>query len=97
MSALYGRKVWRLCCGGNGSVKLWGGANGTVAAWAPAAEPEIIVVVIGEHSREGSEVAAPIVRRIMDDYFRVARADWPEWWHELRYIPPEIPEGATGG
>ena len=84
-------------CGKTGTAQTNGFPHAWFAAWAPAAEPEIIVVVIGEHSREGSEVAAPIVRRIMDDYFGVARADWPAWWHELPYIPLEIPEGATGG
>ena len=84
-------------CGKTGTAQTNGYPHAWFAAWAPAAEPEIIVVVIGEHSREGSEVAAPIVRRIMDDYFGVARAGWPEWWSELPYIPLEIPEGATGG
>ncbi len=84
-------------CGKTGTAQTFGAPHAWFAAWAPAVEPEIVVVVIGEHSREGSEVAAPIVRRIMDDYFGVARAAWPTWWHELPYIPLEIPEGATGG
>lgn len=84
-------------CGKTGTAQTFGPPHAWFAAWAPAVEPEIIVVVIGEHSREGSEVAAPIVRRIMDDYFEVARAAWPDWWRELPYIPLEIPEGATGG
>jgi len=84
-------------CGKTGTAQAVGPPHAWFAAWAPAREPEIIVVVLVEHSREGSEVAAPIARRIMDDYFGVARAPWPSWWHEQPYIPVEIPEGGTGG
>ncbi len=85
-------------CGKTGTAQTGGRPpHAWFTAWAPAQEPEIIVVVLVEHSREGSEVAAPIVRRIMDDYFQVARAPWPEWWSELPYIPVEIPVGGTGG
>lgn len=39
------------------------------AAYAPAENPRIAVVVIGEHGGEGSKTAAPIVREIVDKYF----------------------------
>ena len=86
-------------CGKTGTAQTSGSGfpHAWFVAWAPAEEPEVIVVVLAEHSREGSEVAAPIVRRILDDYFGVERAPWPPWWRALPYIPVEIPEGATGG
>ncbi len=85
-------------CGKTGTAQTAGRPpHAWFTAWAPAQEPEIIVVVAVEHSREGSEVAAPIVRRIMDDYFQGLRAPWPEWWAEEPYVPVEIPVGGTGG
>jgi penicillin-binding protein 2 len=39
------------------------------AAWAPVAEPEIVVVVMVENAGDGSAVAAPIARDILDFYF----------------------------
>lgn len=41
------------------------------AGYAPADNPEIVVVVIVEHGGEGSKVAAPIFRKIIDGYFKV--------------------------
>ena len=48
------------------------------------------------YARRDNTDAMRVVRDPFD-YFGVARADWPAWWHELPYIPLEIPEGATGG
>jgi cell division protein FtsI/penicillin-binding protein 2 len=39
------------------------------AAYAPMREPEIAVVVMVENSGEGSGVAAPLVRDILEYYF----------------------------
>ena len=38
------------------------------------------------HSREGSEVVAPMIRRILDVYFGYPVAPFPEWWEEA-YVP----------
>lgn len=38
-------------------------------AWGPREEPEIVVALIVENAGEGSAVAAPLVRRIMEYYF----------------------------
>ena len=69
------------------------------AAYTPAEAPQIAIVVIVENSREGSEVAAPIVRRILEAYYGEIPAtqppDWwpPRWW-EGDYVPLESPGGA---
>lgn len=39
------------------------------AAWAPAENPEIIVVVLVENAGDGSAVAAPIAREILEFYY----------------------------
>lgn len=43
----------------------------TTAAGETIAEPEIAVVVLLENAGEGSEMAAPVVRRIMAEYYDV--------------------------
>ncbi len=51
-------------------------------AYAPQENPQIAVTVIVENSCEGSEVAAPITRRIMELYFPGLRQNfgWPPLW-----------------
>ena len=50
-----------------------GGANTKPHAWitlfAPAYNPEIIVTVLSEESGEGSNVAAPIAKKILESWF----------------------------
>ncbi len=70
---------------------------GWFVAYAPADDPQIAVAAMIEYGREGSETAAPIVRRILDAYFGAVQAPYPWWWSELPYIPLNIPEGSTGG
>jgi len=64
-------------------------------AFAPADDPQIAIAVIVANSREGSEVAAPIARRILDAYFNVPAAPFPRWWEEP-YVPLEAPAGVSG-
>ncbi len=45
-----------------------------------ASTPDIAVVVVVEHSGEGSYVAAPIVRRIVETYYGLPITAWPDWW-----------------
>ena len=71
--------------------------HGWFVAYAPADNPEVAVAVMVESSREGSETAAPIVRRILDAYFDAPQAPFPWWWSEEPYTPLQIPEGMTGG
>jgi penicillin-binding protein 2 len=65
-------------------------------AYAPADDPQIAIAVVVTNSREGSEVAAPIVRRVLDRYFDAPLADFPDWWQE-EYVPLEAPQGVSGG
>jgi len=71
--------------------------HGWFVAFAPADDPQIAVVAMVEHGREGSETAAPIVRRLLDAYFNVAPAPYPSWWSAFEYVTLPIPEGSTGG
>jgi hypothetical protein len=50
-----------------------------------------------EHGREGSETAAPIVRRVLDAYFSAPQAPYPTWWSTNEYVAMNIPAGSTGG
>jgi penicillin-binding protein 2 len=69
---------------------------GWFVAFAPADDPQIAVAAMIEYGREGSETAAPIVRRVLDAYFGAAEImPYPEWWTG-EYVPLTIPEGSTG-
>ncbi len=83
-------------CGKTGTAQTALYPNAWFVAYAPADDPEIAVVVMSANSREGSEVAAPIVRRILDNYFDVAWEDFPEWWEDP-YVPLDVPEGGVSG
>lgn len=50
------------------------------AGYFPAEEPEIAIVVIVENSGEGSSVAAPIFRRIIEEYYGMYVLPYPEDW-----------------
>jgi penicillin-binding protein 2 len=79
-----------IVCGKTGTAQT-GGASTKPQAWfvafAPQDDPEIAVTVVVENSCEGSEVAAPIVRRIVEDYYHMPHSEWPPLWqsgcHEL--------------
>jgi cell division protein FtsI/penicillin-binding protein 2 len=51
-----------------------GGADTASHAWitvfAPFYNPEVVVTVLVENSGEGSDVAAPIAKSILTDYFQ---------------------------
>jgi penicillin-binding protein 2 len=60
-------------CGKTGTAQDQGPTPGLSHAWfvgyAPRDEPEIVVLAMVENSGEGSEIAAPIVRDILEYYF----------------------------
>ncbi|MHB8627732.1 MAG: penicillin-binding transpeptidase domain-containing protein [Aggregatilineales bacterium] len=71
--------------------------NGWFAAIAgPPGKPDIAVVVLVEHGREGSETAGPIVRRIVEAYYHIPYNPWPEFWSQ-RYVPMADPNASDGG
>ena len=87
-------------CGKTGTAET--GARGSgrpphawYVSFAPAENPQIAVVVFTANSREGSEVSAPITRRILDYYFGFEPAPFPGWW-EGPYVPLEAPAGVAG-
>ncbi len=46
------------------------------AAYAPVEDPRIVVVAVVEEGGHGSEVAAPIVRRILEGFFGLTPTDF---------------------
>jgi penicillin-binding protein 2 len=57
------------------------------AAYAPADEPEIAVVAIVENAGEGTTVAAPLVRQVIEAYYGWALSPLPPQAEE-NYVPP---------
>lgn len=70
-------------CGKTGTAQS-GGVGVKPGAWfaafAPQDDPQIAIAVVVENSCEGSEVASPIVARIVEDYFGLPHYDWPAFW-----------------
>jgi len=88
-------------CGKTGTAQA--GLPGTAIAphawyvsYAPAENPQIAITVLVLNSREGSEIAAPITRRILDNYFGAPEFPYPDWWNEEDYNPVEPPRGVIG-
>jgi penicillin-binding protein 2 len=48
------------------------------ASFAPADDPEIVVVVLNEHGGWGAEAAAPAAARVVASYFRIKREEAAE-------------------
>lgn len=87
-------------CGKTGTSQT-GGETTPPHAWfgafAPAEDPEIAIAVIVENSREGSEVAAPIVRRIVETYYGYYEPNYPpEWWPPSWWTGDYIPLTTPG-
>lgn len=47
------------------------------AAWAPAEDPRIVIVVLNEHSGHGGSMAGPIAVAVIDAYFEIAEKQRP--------------------
>lgn len=86
-------------CAKTGTAQTESDPNAWFVAYVPADNPQIAIAVMSQNSREGSEVAAPIMRRLLDDYLNVPPeyfAPFPEWWTQP-FNPMSIAEGGTGG
>ena len=73
-------------CGKTGTAETLGNPHAWFVAYWPRENPQIAFAGVMAHSREGSEVVAPMIRRILDDYLGEPRNPFPEWWQEP-YIP----------
>ncbi|MYE79469.1 MAG: hypothetical protein F4243_10910 [Chloroflexi bacterium] len=73
-------------CGKTGTAETLGNPHSWFVAYAPREEPEIALAGVMTHSREGSEVVAPMIRRILDDYWGYPQKPYPDWWQDP-YIP----------
>ncbi len=86
-------------CGKTGTAQTgFAQPNGWFAAYAgkPGEKPDIAIAVIVERSREGSETAAPIVRRIIESYYGLPLEPWPEFWSYPYEAMPD-PGASDGG
>lgn len=57
--------------GKSGTAETNGLDNGWFVAYAPFEKPEIVVLVMFEHSGFGSDSAAPVTKKILDAYFHL--------------------------
>jgi penicillin-binding protein 2 len=84
-------------CGKTGTAQTALYPNAWFVAYTPAANPELAIAVVVPNTLEGSQVAAPIVRRILDIYYDAPVEDFLEWWNTEEFTPLDIPTGGTGG
>ncbi|MFQ6014646.1 MAG: penicillin-binding protein 2 [Anaerolineae bacterium] len=61
--------------GKTGTAQNPGESHAWFAAYAPAHDPRIALAVVIEHGGEGSKVAAPIARQILENFFAIGRLD----------------------
>ncbi|MCY3781322.1 MAG: penicillin-binding transpeptidase domain-containing protein [Chloroflexi bacterium] len=80
-------------CGKTGTAETAGNPHAWFVAYWPRDNPAIAFAGVMAHSREGSEVVAPMIRRTLDDYLGEARKDFPEWWQDP-YIPVKTQQQA---
>ena len=82
-------------CGKTGTAQSQGNPHAWFVAYTPKEEPRLALAVMVENSHEGALVAAPILRRILDEYYGAPLADWPPRWQE-NYEAPTLGPGGTG-
>ena len=64
------------------------------AAYAPAQDPQIVVVVFVEHGGSGGHEAAPVAQQIIDQYFRRGLGQAPPKPKPLDELEPDADEAA---
>ena len=65
------------------------------AAYAPAEEPEVVVVVLNEHGGWGAEAAAPAAAKVVSAYFKIKREETAPAGAPMVAAPPTAPSVAT--
>jgi penicillin-binding protein 2 len=65
------------------------------AAYAPASDPEIVVVVLNEHGGWGAEAAAPAASKLMSAYFKMKREESAPAAAPLVVVPAPAPSVAA--
>jgi len=83
-------------CGKTGTAQTSRYPNAWFVSYVPAENPQIAIAVVVEQSLEGSQVAAPITRRIIDAYMGAPFWEYPGLWLDP-YTPLTVPEGGTYG
>lgn len=58
---------------GSAEVPGTGKTHGWFAAYAPAEKPKIVIVVLAEKAGHGGSIAAPIAKKIFEEYFQVSK------------------------
>ncbi len=76
-------------CAKTGTAQTAGAPNAWFVAYYPADDPQIAFAGVMGNSREGSEVVAPMIRRILDNYLGVYEYEFPRWW-QGEYTPLPI-------
>ena len=80
-------------CGKTGTAETAGNPHSWFVAYYPREQPQIAFAGVMAHSREGSEVVAPMIRRTLDDYLGEPRKAFPDWWG-TPYIPVKTQQQA---
>lgn len=84
-------------CGKTGTAQTARYPTAWFVAYSPAEDPQLAIAVMVEQSLEGSQIGAPITRRILEDYYGEPRFGYPPFWYEGPYVPLQAPEGGTIG
>lgn len=84
-------------CGKTGTAQTGRYSHAWFVAFAPAENPQIAIgVMVEQAGLEGSQVAAPITRRILDFYFNAPFWEYPPLWLDP-FTPLTVPEGGAPG
>lgn len=77
-------------CSKTGTAETAGQPNAWFVAYYPADEPQIAFAGVMANSREGSEVVAPMIRRILDVREGAEIKPFPEFWQDpFRPLPSQ--------